>query len=74
MKKYIFLVLLMNVLFAFSQTTVIGQYDFPVKQGSQEWEQLESIEKRIAALQIPEDLLSRISTEGLLEICIAFPY
>lgn len=74
MKMCIFLVLLMNGLFAYSQTTVPDQYDFPVKQGSKEWQQLESIEKRIAALQIPEDLLTRISTEGLLETCIAFPY
>jgi hypothetical protein len=74
MKIYIFLVLLMTGLFAYSQTTIPDQYDFPIKQGSMEWEQIGSVEKRIVALQIPEDILSQISTEGLLETCLAFPY
>lgn len=74
MKIYIFLVLLMTGLFAYSQTTIPDQYDFPIKQGSIEWELIGSVEKRIVALQIPEDILSQISTEGLLETCLAFPY
>lgn len=74
MKKYIFLVLLVTELCAYSQTTISDQYDFPIKQGSMEWKQIGSVEERIAALQIPKDILSQISTEGLLETCLAFPY
>ncbi len=74
MKNILFLVLVMNGLCAFSQTNYTDQYDFPIKQGSKEWEQIGSIEKRITMLQIPETLLFRISTEGLLETCLAFPY
>jgi hypothetical protein len=49
-------------------------YDFPFKPGCKEWEQFESIEKRIAALQIPDAILYRIPTENLLDVCLDFPY
>jgi hypothetical protein len=64
----------MNGLFIFGQTKITDKYEFPVKQGTEEWKQFETIEKRIAALQIPEDVLTGISTEGLLETCLEFPY
>jgi len=61
-----------NGLFAYSQTS--DAYEFPIKRGTEEWRQLETNGKRIAALQIPEDSLAKISTEGLLETCLEFPY
>jgi hypothetical protein len=66
----------MNGLCAYGQTVtkINDVYDFPVKQESKEWVQLESVEKRIEALQIPDFVLTKISTEGLLETCLAFPY
>jgi len=65
-----------NSLFAYSQTTISTKdiYEFPVRQGTKEWLQFETIEKRIAALQIPDTVLIKISTEGLLETCLEFPY
>lgn len=50
------------------------EFDFPVKQGSLEWMQFKTVQSRIDALQIPEDVLSTISTAGLLETCLKFPY
>jgi hypothetical protein len=70
MKNIFCIILLINGLFAYGQNVnVISEdvYDFPIKQGSPQWEQLETTEKRIAALQIPEVVLAKISTEGLLE-------
>jgi hypothetical protein len=64
----------MNSIYAYSQHKINDEYNFPVKQGSKEWEQFESVEKRLAALQIPDLVLAKISTEGLLETCLAFPY
>jgi hypothetical protein len=65
---------LLNGLCAYGQVTINDVYDFPIKKGSKEWKQFELIEKRIEALQIPEHVLTKISTEGLLETCLAFPY
>ena len=39
-----------------------------------DWERPNIIQERLAALQIPDDILAKISTEGLLETCLAFPY
>jgi hypothetical protein len=75
MKNFLCIILLLNGLYAHSQFIVKDDvYDFPIKQGSKEWAEIESVEKRIAALQIPDNILSDISTEGLLETCLAFPH
>lgn len=76
MKKILCVVsmVLTSGLFVFGQMKITDKYEFPVKSGTEEWKQFETIEKRIAALQIPEDVLTRISTEGLLETCLEFPY
>jgi hypothetical protein len=67
-------IVLMNSLFVFSQTRIKDVYEFPVKPGTAEWGHFETIEKRIAVLQMPDAILSKISTEGLLETCLEFPY
>ena len=64
----------MNGLFIYSQTKIKDVYEFPIKPGTEEWSKFETIEERIAALQIPDDVLANISTEGLLETCLEFPY
>jgi hypothetical protein len=74
MKKYLCIVLLMTGLCSYGQTVVKDVYVFPVKPGSKEWKQIESIKERVAALQIPKTVLREISTEGLLETCLEFPY
>jgi hypothetical protein len=57
------------------QTSIkTNAYEFSVKQGTKEWKQFVSIEKRIAALQIPDTVLRIISTDGLLQTCLEFPY
>ena len=66
--------ILMNVLFIFGQTEIKDVYEFPIKPGTEQWKKFETIEKRIAALQISDDILGQISTEGLLETCLDFPY
>jgi hypothetical protein len=77
MKKRMFFMsslVLINSLLAFSQSIPEDVFEFPVKQGSTEWLHFETIAERIAALQIPSDVLATISTEGLLETCLAYPY
>ena len=67
-------IVLLNGLFTFGQTVIKDEYEFPIKQGTKEWEQFEKIEDRIAALQIPDVVLKKLSTESLLETCLKFPY
>lgn len=45
-------------------------WDYPVKLGMKEWEQLDTRQKRLNACQIPIDVLSSLSTEDLTEICM----
>ncbi len=58
--------------FADDEIAIKDIYDFP--QLSTKWEPHETIQSRLNALQIPEDLLITISTAGLLETCLNFPY
>jgi len=75
MKKYlIFIIVLAKGLLTYSQIITNDVYEFPLKRGSKEWKQFETIKERIDALQIPNIVLSNISTEGLLETCLSFPY
>lgn len=48
-------------------------YDYPVKVGTNEWYKLETIHDKIAACQIPEDILQRLSTEALIETIRNYP-
>ena len=50
-------------------------WDYPVKPGTEEWEQLRgrSPEEINAALQIPDDILFTLSTEDLTTICLQYP-
>jgi len=62
--------------FNFSESRpVIGdRYEFPIKPGSDEWKRIETIAGRLDKLQIPDAVLASISTEGLLETCLYFPF
>ncbi|MBR1655397.1 MAG: T9SS type A sorting domain-containing protein [Prevotella sp.] len=49
-------------------------FEYPFKQSSPEWRNFKNSTERIAALQIPQDVVSRIPTDDLLRICLDFPY
>jgi hypothetical protein len=72
MKKTIFICLM------FISVTVMGQekknvWDYPVKPGMKEWNQFKSVDDMFQACQIPDDILQRISTEELLNVCLNYP-
>ena len=48
-------------------------YDYPIKPGSPEWAQLTSSQQMDSVLQIPNDILLDMSTEGLIETCLSYP-
>jgi len=48
-------------------------YEFPVKPGTPEWAALESHDQMLQACQVPENLLRRMSTKGLVETVLNYP-
>lgn len=48
-------------------------YSYPVARGSEEWTSLKSHAERVAVCQIPESILSRLTTEALLETVLNYP-
>ncbi|PIU19527.1 MAG: hypothetical protein COT18_07115 [Elusimicrobia bacterium CG08_land_8_20_14_0_20_59_10] len=49
-------------------------YDFPVKPGTAEWNALANTEERVKVCQIPELLLRKMSTAGLMETVLNYPF
>jgi hypothetical protein len=49
-------------------------YEYPLKPGSQEWIDLGSRNNRALACLIPQDIIMSMSTEGLLETLLNYPF
>ena len=60
--------------FSDDRTPVVDKYLFPDISGMNDWMRPNIIQERLDALQMPDALLATISTEGLLETCLEFPY
>jgi len=48
-------------------------WDYPVKPGTEEWKNFDSNEEMVAACQIPDTVLTSLSTETLTELCLQYP-
>jgi len=48
-------------------------WDYPVKPGTEEWNQFESVDEMYQACQIPDNVLKQLDTESLVDICLGFP-
>jgi len=48
-------------------------WDYPVKPGTEEWKQFKSHKEMTDACQIPEKILSSLSTKDLTAICLQYP-
>jgi hypothetical protein len=55
-----------------AQDSVIP-WSFKVKPGMAEWKNYKTNSERIAACQIPDNILVSLSTEDLLELCLQYP-
>ena len=49
-------------------------FKFPFTQKDAKWKEFSSHQERLAALQIPNELLSSMSTKELFDCCFEFPY
>ena len=50
-----------------------GAWDYPVKPGMEEWKQFKTYEEMVRACQVPEEVLSSLSTEDLTDLCLRYP-
>jgi len=48
-------------------------WDYPIKPGMEAWYSLNTEEERIAAVQVPENILATLSSEEVVGLCITFP-
>jgi hypothetical protein len=48
-------------------------WDYPVKPGTEAWKKFNSNEEMVNACQIPEKILSALSTENLTKLCLQYP-
>lgn len=48
-------------------------WTYPVRPGTKAWANLSSYEERLAAYNIPADLLQQLSTKELVRICLEYP-
>jgi hypothetical protein len=55
-----------------SSTTNVA-YSYPIKPGSPEWKALNSHEEMLQVVQIPEEVLARMSTRALVETVLDYP-
>ena len=48
-------------------------WEYPLKPGMDEWNQLKTEEERIAILQVPEEVIAHLTPENAVSLCITFP-
>ena len=74
MRKVLLLIVIMTILSSVLLAQSIDEpYDFPLQPGMPEWVDLKTHTDRLNALQIPEDILKRMTTKSLLETCLNYP-
>jgi hypothetical protein len=74
MKIIKILIVIMTILSTVGLAQGIDEpYDFPLKPGMPEWKTLETHAEMLNVLQIPQDILTKMTTRSLLEICLNYP-
>jgi hypothetical protein len=75
MNKILFSMLLLSFsLFALGQSSASKKtWDYPIKPGMEAWKSFKTSREKIAVCQIPENVISAISTKDLAEICMQYP-
>ncbi|HYQ57112.1 MAG TPA: hypothetical protein VEP89_07170 [Draconibacterium sp.] len=72
MKKIVIILLFALPVVSIAQKDELT-WDYPVKPGSQEWLRVENYFQRLELLNIPDDILSKLSTKQLVKICFEYP-
>lgn len=65
-----------NWKFYFRDVSVVNQpdaYEYPIKPGTEQWKAFSSHKEMVEACQIPENILKKMSTAGLVETVLNYP-
>lgn len=54
--------------------TINRPYEYPIKPGTEEWKLITSRIERAEKCQIPEDILSRLTTKALAKTVLEYPF
>jgi hypothetical protein len=49
-------------------------WNYPVKPGTEKWNQLGSFTEKLIAFNIPDTILTKMSTENLVKTCLKYPW
>lgn len=71
--KRFFVILLFFPLILTAQTEEVT-WNYPVHPGTDEWKQLDSFSERLDAFNIPDSILTEITTENLVKTCLKYPW
>ncbi|MDR1582721.1 MAG: hypothetical protein LBS55_05595 [Prevotellaceae bacterium] len=73
--KKIFTISIFTFLFSFALIAQENKivWDYPIKPGTDEWEKCNSPNEIYQKLQIPENILKKIDTKSLVQICLDYP-
>lgn len=72
MKKYLLsLVFIAVPIIVFAENV---SFVFPFKPGDAKWNEYETNKERVAALQIPNTIIDKLTTRQLLDACLNYPY
>jgi hypothetical protein len=73
MRKLILLTFTLIFYFSILYSQEKVTWDFPIKDGTDEWEKLTSYEEKLDAYNIPNEILCEINTSELVQICLKYP-
>jgi len=71
-RKFIF-IFIFFVCFANAQTATRLIWDFPIRPGTEQWNSLKTEKERIAAIQVPEEILAKATADELVLLAVSFP-
>ena len=67
-------ILLIGLIFLSTTFKLSAQsYDYPIKPGSDKWKRFKTHDEMIDSTQIPNSILSEMSTKNLIESCLNYP-
>ncbi len=71
--KFTFILLLFFTAQHLNAQTSDDIWDFPIRPGTSEWKAFKNSYEKISACQIPNEVLSNLTTDQLVEICLRYP-
>jgi len=70
-RKYLLVMFCVVACVVNAQTTV--SWDYPIKPGTEAWDQCRSAAEIHEKLNIPDPILKALDTESLVQICLDYP-